>query len=156
MKKSIICPYCGEPIDSGALKCPICKTWLIDVTEKIVISDQSVKQLKKKSFFRKYFWDEDVRNLFKFSTYCSAKDFWFGTLVLIILSFIPVSVCFLLIGTELLPPYSGIKWLILCSWDIFLFICFLSQSFRRLKSIGKSKWWILLYLLPFILVDDKN
>lgn len=149
MERFIICPHCKEFIPDGALKCPICKSWLTPNENRYDIYPLKNRTNKRKSFFNRYFWEENVKRLFAYSKTCTAKEFWLGNLALIIISVLPISICLFIIGGNIGRP-KDLSLAVIYIWSLYLLLCGLSLGLRRLNGIGRSKWWFLLNLLPVI------
>ena len=86
-----------------------------------------------------YFIDP-IKNYVNFSGRATRKEYWMFILIYIILSI-------------LLSILDGVLWtngILSLVFALFMFLPSLAIAVRRLHDIGKSGWWILISLIPFI------
>lgn len=166
-KKMTICPICAEQIEIGTKACPYCHEVLTkeesrvkEETEKEEMPKPTLSstnpRIEKPStdalsedektteqacgFFSYYFIDVFFRHYTDFKGKISRKQFWMGYLCYAL--FICVLSCLdLLIGSPFIITIIA---------SFALIVPGIAFIVRRLHDIGKSGWWILIYLIPLI------
>lgn len=154
MKETKKCPYCGETILATAKKCKNCGEWLYDQNEmklqkeKEDIQVQAVKtNVKPHSFFEYYFVDVFIRNYANFKGSTSRKQFWMSFLCYYIL--MTVLICYELFFLNYVFGFES-QFILYQIASIALAIPGCALGVRRLHDIGKSGWWILISIAPFV------
>ena len=166
-RKMMACPVCAEQIEVGTKVCPYCHEALVTeerpvnaVTEKgetISPTPPSTSpRIEKPStaapvgnemptghlrgFFDYYFVDVFFRHYADFNGKISRKQFWMGYL------------CYaLLMGVlSCLDMLIGSPFIIMIIASLALVVPGIAFVGRRLHDIGKSGWWILIYLVPLV------
>lgn len=159
LKNKVQCSICAEDVDEDLKICPYCheeinNQLLIEVeTKKSNIEFESTpmtsytsnrdKKLntnaKQQGFFEFYFYDTFIRHYSDFKGKISRKQFWYGTLCLLIL-------------------VATLQMISILNNPIFLVIAFImylaiiiptiGYCVRRLHDIGRSGWWYLIGFIP--------
>ncbi len=90
-----------------------------------------------------YFLECVTSKYFLFNARASRSEYWYYVLIVLILnmsfkllSFVPI-----------VGAYSEIFWLLI---SLFLLISGFNLTARRLHDTGRSAWWMLIMLVPFI------
>lgn len=157
----ISCPYCGESIASTARKCRFCGEWIelprentaetspASQSEAIEPESEQISLSNDDGFFNTYFIGCFLKQYADFSGTVSRKTFWLTILAYLIinvgivgLSALSVALC----GLKMIAPAYGITAL----FSLGTLVPTLALYCRRLRDVGKSPWYILLGLIPFI------
>lgn len=147
MKK---CKWCGELIPEEAQKCLYCMGWQFSEsrTDSFRTTENHTNLLDKQSrkgVFHHYFWTVDIKKIFHLGRACNRKEYWFGLLVWLFISLLPLSVLLFDYGIKGdIRAWSLVIWIV---WIAFSILCHLSLAIRRLRDINKRIWW-----LPFLLL----
>ena len=86
-------------------------------------------------------------NCFDFSGCTSASDYWYSVIMNILINIIVILVVSIFISTY---PDDIFLLLIFLLYGIFVSIASWSNVVRRLHDTGKSGWYILLNMIPYI------
>ncbi len=136
----VICPNCGASISDKAISCPKCK------------ASSKVLKINLLSAYVKI-WSR----AFNFEGTSNRREFWLGFFSLLLMNIFVFLVIELLNQTNNNPfsyNYSGfggaIIWLICVMHFFGSFLAIFSGTIRRIRDVGKSPYFILWNLIPFV------
>lgn len=156
-KRKISCPICGELVEEGTKACPYCHERIEDEGETdIDIHKEDTEEYyeeklddtsddKSISFFNEYLFNP----LFSLQESLTCKEFWISLLCIFAIMSLAI-----IAGKSIIGSYdfgtaemSGYP---LLGVIFFLVIVWLFNiTAGRINDLGKSKAWLLLYLIPF-------
>lgn len=103
-----------------------------------------LQPIGKEGIHMKWFL-ETMKKAFNFSDRSRRKEYWMfmliATLIMFVLTFVDIFA-----GLEIAEDVGILSTL----FSLILIIPSLAVTFRRLHDTGKSGWWILISLIPFI------
>ncbi|MGL5937518.1 MAG: DUF805 domain-containing protein [Phocaeicola sp.] len=158
------CLYCGEKIPAEARKCPHCKEWLemnaphssMDKQQKKRFSEQLPDDYRyqeevadrKGGAFVNAFWKQITHHFFDFSGVIGREEFWHYMLFYIafLSTFYSIEFLYSTFFYQIEIPFP-ISW-VTHAFQIALLIPSWSIASRRLNSIGKNRFLILLSFVP--------
>ncbi|MBT5735139.1 DUF805 domain-containing protein [bacterium] len=137
------CQFCEEKIKDEAVKCQFCGEWLDDKTNEVVeISDRFARENKAREqggiigSYKIYFLYKLRYQTFDWKTRESRKGFWMFSLYYFLTVLIGTP---LTLGLILIPLLA-----------LYLIHNCISLPIRRLHDCGRSGWWILIGIIPYL------
>jgi uncharacterized membrane protein YhaH (DUF805 family) len=87
-----------------------------------------------------YWFLKALKNYVGFQGRARRKEYWMFTLISVIISIV----------LSIIESFAGIPSILTGIFSLAILLPSLAVTIRRLHDIGKSGWWILIGLIPFI------
>ena len=143
-----VCPHCGAPIErEESLQPPQREEPKPMLPENLGPIEAYLSMLK---------------NTFRFSGRCRRRDFWLAfvtNIVFVLIYFLLVTLpSFIQLGRESGTGivYAGFGFFVLIGYLLLMCVPILSLMVRRFHDIGRSGFFVLLYIIPIVLEADSR